>query len=224
MSRSRRPRDEEHPAQDSEERPVGEQPRQIEEADVLLDVPELNVEEFSLQAEQVRVRVSFGAELADMVKINVGLEAEVDDFELKAKGIEAQAQLKARLGNVREIFSQVLSTLDNNPSLIQDLLGAPDRKGDEPEGEPAEPPRRALEESPPDDSDASDGGDTRVNARRDGGARLTEDSATNGPRKSDATEAAEKKARQLGIELGSLEGTGVGGRVLLKDVVEAARK
>lgn len=179
-----------YPARDDETRPdVG--------PDVLLDVPALNAEQVDLQAEQVRVRVSFGAELGNMVKINVGLEAEVDNFELQVKGLQAQAQLKARLDNVREIFSEVLTTLENNPSMAQDLMGDMGHVTDEPE-EPDEPPSVTLESEEP----ATNGN--------------TDDS-----REIPATDAAREKARQLEMDLGGVEGTGAGGRILLRDVVAA---
>lgn len=169
--------------------------------DVLLDVPALDVEELNLEAEEVRVRVSFGAELGDMVKINVGLETELDAFKLEVKGLQAEAQLKARLDNVREIFSEVLTTLENNPDLAQDLMGDLDDSNDEPR-QPDEPPRKALEESKSDreDAEAAENGETW------------------------ATQAARKKAWQLGTDLDGLKGTGSGGRILVKDVIEAARR
>lgn len=220
MPRSRRLRDEERPSREGQERAAREPSEPVEDPDVLLDVPSLNIEELNLKAEQLRVRVSFGAELADMVKINVGLEAEVDGLELEAKGIEAEAQLKARLGNVRAIFSQVLSTLDNNPDLVQDLIGNPDRTEDEPEEDPKEPPRKALEESQPEEWESPPPGDS--DAMGDG-ARPVEDGSVGGPRGAEATEAARKKARQLGIDLDGLKGTGSGGRILVKDVMKAVR-
>ena len=77
------------------------------DADVLLDVPKLNVEEVDLEVEELQVRVSLQAALADLVQINVGLEAELEEVKLVVKGVEAQAQLRARLDNVRAIFSEV---------------------------------------------------------------------------------------------------------------------
>src|SRR4028119_347051 len=71
------------------------------DADVLLDVPSLNVEEIDLEVEDLRARVSFQAELADLVKINVGLDVELGKVKLQIKGVEARAQLKARLDNAR---------------------------------------------------------------------------------------------------------------------------
>ena len=43
------------------------------------------------------------------------------------------------------------------------------------------------------------------------------------PAEPEATEAARNKARELGVDLSGLEGTGSGGRILVRDVVEAAR-
>jgi pyruvate/2-oxoglutarate dehydrogenase complex dihydrolipoamide acyltransferase (E2) component len=39
----------------------------------------------------------------------------------------------------------------------------------------------------------------------------------------EATEAARNKARDLGVDLSSLEGTGSGGRIIVRDVARAAR-
>src|SRR5215217_4535896 len=71
------------------------------DADVLLDVPKLNVEEVDLEVDDLQVRVSLQAALADLVQINIGLEAELGEVKLAVKDIEAQAQLKAHLDNVR---------------------------------------------------------------------------------------------------------------------------
>lgn len=222
MSRSKKLRDEERPLWESQERMTEESAEPVEEPDILLDVPSLKVEELNLEAEQVRVRVSFGAELADMVKINVGLEAEVDGLELEAKGIEAEAQLKARLSNVQAIFSQVLTTLDNNPSLARDMIGNldhPESRSGDPE-DPKEPPRKALEESQPEEWESPPSDDPDVMGD---GARPVEDGSAGGPREAEATEAARKKARHLGIDLVGLKGTGTGGRILVKDVMKADR-
>ena len=107
--------------------------------DVLLDVPSLNVEEIDLEVEDLRARVSFQAELADLVKINVGLDVELGKVKLQIKGVEASAQLKARLDNVRAIFSEVLETLQDNPQFFRDVSGAPYQTH-----EPAEEPAQEL--------------------------------------------------------------------------------
>ena len=165
------------------------------EPDVFLDVPMLNVEEIDLEVENLRARVSFQAELADLVKINVGIEAELGRVKLEVKGVEAKAQLRASLDNVRAIFSEVLGALDQNPRFFRDSPGPT-------QPSPPETGREALEAA-----------QTAEDAAEDG----AEDPAV------EATQAARKKAEELGLDLSTLTGTGTGGRIVLRDVQRAAR-
>ena len=89
------------------------------EPDLQLDVPSLSVEEIELEVEDLQVHLSIQAELADLVKINIGLDAELGEAKLGIKGVEAQVQLKARLDNVRAIFSEVLASLQHNPQFFR---------------------------------------------------------------------------------------------------------
>lgn len=168
------------------------------EPDVFLDVPSLRVDEIDLEVEDLRVKVSFQADLADLVKINVGLEAELGRVKLQIKGVEAQAQLKARLDNVRAIFSEVLGSLEHNPQFFRDSSGPADQTTDSSQ----EVTREAL-----------------------GAAETTEDAATEeaDDLEVEATNAAREKAGELGVDLSTLEGTGSGGRIILRDVQRAAR-
>jgi pyruvate/2-oxoglutarate dehydrogenase complex dihydrolipoamide acyltransferase (E2) component len=165
--------------------------------DVLFDVPALDAEEVDLKSEEVRVRVSFAADLGAMVKINVGLEAEAKELDLQIKGLQSQAQLKARLDNVREIFSEVLTALENTPGMAHDLMGKTDQATQESE-KPDKPPREALKEEP--------------------------QAENNEPNETPATQAARERAERLGVDLDRVEGTGVDGRIVVKDVVEAGRR
>src|SRR5918994_502333 len=101
--------------------------------DVLLDVPTLNVEEIDLEVEDLQVRVALQAVLADLVQINVGLKAELGEVKLTVKGVEAQTQLKARLDNVRAIFSEVLESLEHSPQFFRQALGSVDQTAGAPE-------------------------------------------------------------------------------------------
>src|SRR5918998_470680 len=101
--------------------------------DVLLDVPKLDVEEIDLEVEELQVRLSLQAALADLVQINIGLEAEVGEVKLAIKGVEAQAQLKARLDNVRAIFSEVLTSLQHSPQFFRQALGSVSQTAGAPE-------------------------------------------------------------------------------------------
>jgi pyruvate/2-oxoglutarate dehydrogenase complex dihydrolipoamide acyltransferase (E2) component len=143
----------------------------VGDPDLQLDVPALSIEEIDLEVEDLQIHLSIQAELADLVKIKVGLDAELGKAKLGIKGVEAQAQLKARLDNVRAIFSEVLASLEHNPQFFR---GSLDTGTVEKPGEP------------------------------------------------EATEAARFKARELGVDLSGLEGTGAGGRIVLRDVTRAA--
>jgi pyruvate/2-oxoglutarate dehydrogenase complex dihydrolipoamide acyltransferase (E2) component len=170
--------------------------------DVLLDVPTLNVEAVDLEVEDLQVRVSLQAALADLVQINVGLEAELSEVKLAVKDIEAQAQLKARLDNVRAIFSEVLESLQYSPQFFRQALGSVNEAAGAPEDTTLD--TEIVDETgdvsgPPTDESAGERGEP------------------------EATEAARNKARELGVDLSSIEGTGSGGRIIVRDVVKAAR-
>ena len=170
--------------------------------DVLLDVPTLNVEAVDLEVEDLQVRVSLQAALADLVQINVGLEAELGEVKLGVKGIEAQAQLKARLDNVRAIFSEVLESLQYSPQFFRQVLETANQTA----GAPGD---TTLDTEVVDETGDVSGPPAGGGAEERG--------------EPEATEAARNKARELGVDLSGLEGTGSGGRIIVRDVVKAAR-
>src|SRR5215216_6667041 len=189
----RRSQDEEYAVRDTEDR--GET---YGDPDVVLDVPTLNVEGIDLEVEDLQVRVSLQAVLADLVQINVGLKAELGEVKLEVKGVEAQAQLKARLDNVRAIFSEVLASLQHSPQFFRQEL------------EPANQRAGASEDTTMDTEVVDETGDVSGHDAEERG-------------EPEVTEAAKNKARELGVDLSGLEGTGSGGRIIVRDVVKAAR-
>jgi hypothetical protein len=136
-------RDEEYggdePAQDSEAPPPDlPEPAPQEEPDVLLDVPQLHVDEIDLEVEGLRARVSLQAEVLDLLKLNVGADVALDEVKLDIKGVDAQALLKVRLDNVAQVIGRVLTTIDRNPEILEQLtsgLGAAAQKVGEGAGE-----------------------------------------------------------------------------------------
>jgi pyruvate/2-oxoglutarate dehydrogenase complex dihydrolipoamide acyltransferase (E2) component len=170
--------------------------------DVVLDVPTLNVEEIDLEVEDLQVRVALQAVLADLVQINVGLKAELGEVKLTVKDVEAQAQLKARLDNVRAIFSEVLESLQYSPQFFRQAL----EPGNEAAGAPED---TTLDTEAVDETGDVSGPPTDGNAGERG--------------EPEATDAAMTKARELGVDLSGLKGTGSGGRIIVRDVVKATR-
>lgn len=171
--------------------------------DVVLDVPTLNVEEIDLEVEDLQVRVALQAVLADLVQINVGLKAELGEVKLTVKGVEAQAQLKARLDNVRAIFSEVLESLQHSPQFFRQASL-----------DTANQTAGAPEDTTPDTEVVDETGDVSGPPAGGGAEERGEP---------EATEAARNKARELGVDLSGLEGTGSGGRIIVRDVAKAAR-
>src|SRR5215210_3000336 len=140
--------------------------------DLQLDVPALSVEEIDLEVENLQLHLS--------------IQAELGELKLGIKGVQAQAQLKARLDNVRAIFSEVLASLEHNPRFFREPVST-----------------EALDET----------GDVS-------GQWADEDAEHR--EEPEATEAATIRAKELGVDLSGLEGTGAGGRIVVKDVTRAA--
>ncbi|MGH3343805.1 MAG: hypothetical protein ACRDPK_13215 [Carbonactinosporaceae bacterium] len=91
----------------------------VDGPDVLLDVPVVKVDEINLEVDNLRARVSLQAEVLDLLRLNVGADVELGRVALDIKGVEAQALLKVRLDNVKEIIERVLTTIDENPQILE---------------------------------------------------------------------------------------------------------
>lgn len=168
-----------------------------DDTDVVLDIPVLKVEELDLEVEELRAHISARAELAGFLNINVGVDAYVDKVKLNIKGVEAQVQLKVKLERILGSIDRALQAIERNPRLLDPDFGrSHDTADSEDTGEGGGP--RELTAGP------------EADPGRDGTAP-------------EATPAARKKAEALGLDLSSVDGTGAGGRVLVRDVILAAR-
>src|SRR5215217_3408242 len=92
------------------------------EPDVLLDVPQLRVEEILLDVENLRAHVSVQADVLNVLRLSVGADVQLGGVHLEIRGVEAQALLKVRLDKVAEIINRVLSTIDRNPEIVDQIL------------------------------------------------------------------------------------------------------
>jgi len=88
---------------------------------VLLDVPQLKVDEIGLEVDNLHARIALETRLGDLLQLYVGADVVVDKVALEIKGVDAQAQLKARLDNVFSILDRTLKTVDQNPELLSEL-------------------------------------------------------------------------------------------------------
>jgi len=186
-----------------------------EEPDVLLDIPVLKVEEIDLEVDDLRAHVSVRADLANLVNINIGVDAYLNHLKLQIKGVEAQVQLKVRLDKILGTIDRALSAIEANPDLLnrQTRREEPDDHSDERNiesaGETAEqtqPPAPGIPDAAGPPLELEEGGEP-------------EDGNTDEVK---ATDAAWRKARELGVDLTLVEATGSGGRILVGDVKKAA--
>jgi hypothetical protein len=102
--------------------PAPDPPLPREDPDVFLDVSSLKVDEIDLELDARKARVALDAEILDLLKLNVGVDAELGRVNLQIKGVEANALLKVRLHNLTVIIDRVMSTIDDNPELLQRLV------------------------------------------------------------------------------------------------------
>jgi hypothetical protein len=96
------------------------------EPDVLLDVPNLSVEEITLEVDNLEAHVSLDARLANFLKLTAGADVRIDHVNLTIKGVQAELLLKVRLDNVAAIIDRTLTTIDKNPQIIERLLATVD--------------------------------------------------------------------------------------------------
>lgn len=96
------------------------------EPDVLLDIPNLSVEEITLEVDDVQANVSLDARLANMLKLTAGADVSINKVKLTIKGVQAQVLLVVRLETVARIIDRTLTTIDRNPQILTQLLSTVD--------------------------------------------------------------------------------------------------
>ena len=97
-----------------------------QQPDVVLDIPNLSVEEITLEVQNLEAKVALEARLANLLHLSAGANASIESVKLTIKGVQARAALIVRLDNVKAIIDRTLQTLDNNPQIITQLTGTLD--------------------------------------------------------------------------------------------------
>ncbi|MFE7748774.1 hypothetical protein [Streptomyces sp. NPDC057428] len=90
-------------------------------SDVFLDVPALHVDELDLEVDDLEAHVSLQAEVLDLLKLNVGADVRLGHVKLDIEGVDVQAQLRVRLHNIAVIVTRLLTTVDRNPQVLEQL-------------------------------------------------------------------------------------------------------
>jgi hypothetical protein len=71
--------------------------------------------------ENLEAHVSLDAAVLDLLRLNVGADVSLGKVNLEITGVEAQAILEVRLDNVADIVDRVLTTIDRNPEILQNI-------------------------------------------------------------------------------------------------------
>ncbi len=225
-----------------------------DDADLVLDVPVLNVDELDLEVDDLRAHVSVRAELADFVKVNVGVDVFLDKVKLGIKGVEAQALLQVKLERVLKTLDRALDTIDRNPQVLGGATRSASQAAQDTErtaqlGEGAADQTDSMPDSGVDEEVADSLADLQVEEEyvddrgriisraRDESGRVVEDildeagnildlsvpeeAEARGDEDAaevDATDAARRKAEELGVDLADVQGTGADGQITVEDV------
>ena len=89
--------------------------------DVLLDAPMVSIKGLDFELDDLRAKVSLFAKVLDLVELSVGIDAYLGKVKLTIESVDVQALLKVRLDNVTAILDRVLTTIDRNPQIVEEI-------------------------------------------------------------------------------------------------------
>src|SRR5215207_4031439 len=136
------------------------------EPDVFVDIHKVKVDEVYVDVEQLEAHLALRAKLANLLQVVAGVHVHLGKVVVDIKGVEAQARLKVRLENLNDILDRALTTLDQNPQILESLV----KTVDDTLGDIGELGQKALGPGGAVTQTLSDVGETAEQAVRPGGA------------------------------------------------------
>jgi hypothetical protein len=97
-----------------------------DEPDVYVYVPQVHVGELCIDVERLEAHLALRAQVANLVNLVAGVHVAVDKVKIDLKDVDAEAELKVRLENTYNILDRTLTTLDENPEVVEKLLDTAD--------------------------------------------------------------------------------------------------
>jgi hypothetical protein len=97
-----------------------------DEPDVYVFVPEVHVGKLEIDVERLDAHLALQADVANLVKLVAGVHVGVDKVKIDLEDVTAECELKVRLENTYNILDRTLTTLDENPEIVQKLLETAD--------------------------------------------------------------------------------------------------
>jgi hypothetical protein len=109
--------------------PAGTQPitggttrsHEFPEYDVVLDIPNVCVQNIHLKVDTVTAKISLDARISNLVRLSAGADVFIGDVDLTIRGVRAQALLLVDLDDVYHIVDNTLTFVDNHPEIISQL-------------------------------------------------------------------------------------------------------
>ncbi|HEV7216982.1 MAG TPA: hypothetical protein VGP33_17880 [Chloroflexota bacterium] len=92
--------------------------------DVVLDIPNLSVDEVKIAVDSLTAHVNLNAQLGNLVVITAGVDANATKVNIDIKGVKAVVHLTVCLGTVQQIISRALDSVDRNPQILTSLLSS----------------------------------------------------------------------------------------------------
>jgi hypothetical protein len=89
--------------------------------DVLVDAPVVSLKGLDFELDELRAHISLFSKVLELVELSVGVDAYLGRVKLTIESVDVQALVKVRLDNVTAILDRVLTTIDRNPQIIQEL-------------------------------------------------------------------------------------------------------
>lgn len=127
-----------------------------EEPDVYLNAT-VSVGEIDIEVDNLTAKVNLDAKVLKLLHFTAGVDASVDRVSLKIENVSAKFELEARLGNVVQMVSDVLNTIDLNPIVatlgnnVGDIVGnITDTAGGSSPGQSTTPSGNSKRDVPPD--------------------------------------------------------------------------
>lgn len=75
----------------------------------------VSVGEISIEVENITAKINLDAKVLSLLHFTAGVDVSIDSVSLLIQNVSAKVELEARLGNVVQMVSDVLDTIDLNP-------------------------------------------------------------------------------------------------------------
>jgi hypothetical protein len=85
-------------------------------------VPNLHVGKLEIDVERLEAHLALRAQVANLVNLVAGVHVGVDKVKVDIEDVDASVLLKVRLQNVYNILERTLTTIDENPEILQGVL------------------------------------------------------------------------------------------------------